>query len=96
MYEYYFNQLKPDWKNILRNADDELYYFTMAEVPSDVEKNAITHIDFDAYLQHIQNPLEIRRIDHTTKPVFAIVFAKTPSVDEIKNILRLDMHSFIA
>lgn len=95
VYEYYFNQLKLDWKNILRNADDELYYFTMAEVPSDVDKNAITHIDFEAYLQHIQNPLEIRRIDHTTKPVFAIVFAKTPSVDEIKNILRLDMHRFI-
>lgn len=74
---------------------DELYYFTMAEVPSDIEKNAITHIDFDAYLQHIKNPLEIRRIDHTTKPVFAIVFAKTTSVDEIKNMLRLDMHRFI-
>lgn len=95
VYEYYFKQLKPDWKNILKNADDELYYFTMAEVPSDIEKEAITHIDFCNYLQHIKKPLEVRKIDHTTKPVFAIVFAKTPSVDEIKNMLRLDMHRFI-
>ena len=93
-YEYFMNGLKPDWDNILKDKND-IYYFTMADIPSDINNKAIKKADYNAYLKNIKNPLEIRKIDYNNNPVFAIVFAKTPNLAEIKNILKLDMGQFI-
>lgn len=95
IYEYFMKQLKPDWKNILKNAPDSYYYFTIADIPQEIEREKIKEIDFDTYLKNISNPLVIRKIDYKTAPIFAIVFAKTNSLDEMKNILKLDMKKFV-
>ena len=34
VYEYFLKQLKPDWNRILSQSDNQLYYFTIADVPS--------------------------------------------------------------
>ena len=93
-YEYYMNSLKPDWDKILVNKND-IYYFTMADIPNSINKKAIKNVNYASYLKNIQNQLEIRKIDFNNNPVFAIVFAKTPDLKEIKNILKLDMTQFI-
>ena len=67
----------------------------MADIPSEIDKTKIKGIDFEKYLNNIKNPLEIRKIDAKKNPVFAIVFAKTIAIDEIKNLLKLDMKDFI-
>ena len=95
VYEYFFKKQKPDWEKILKNKDDSLYYFTMADVGNDVKKDSIIKVDYEKYLENISNPLCIRKIDYKKHPFFAIVFAKTNSVDEIKNLLKLDMKEFI-
>ena len=95
VYEYYFKKLKPDWDKILSNVDDSYFYFTMADIPSEIDKTKIKGIDFEKYLNNIKYPLEIRKIDAKKNPVFAIVFAKTNSIDEIKNLLKLNMKDFI-
>ncbi len=95
VYEYYFKKVKPNWSKILSNVDDAYYYFTMADIPSDIKKDDIKNIDYNAYLKNIKNPLEIRKINPNNNPVFAIVFAKTNSMDEIKNLLKLNMKKFI-
>ena len=89
-YEYYLKQLKPDWENILKNSDDSYYYFTIG----DINKKA-DDIDYEKYLKNISNPLVVRKIDFKSNPIFAIVFAKTDDINEIKNILKLDMNLFI-
>ncbi len=94
VYEYFFNNKKPDWKSILEASDDSYYYFTIGDIPSDISKQNIK-INFEKYLKNISNPLVIRIIDPKANPVFAIIFAKTNNLDEIKNILELDMHEFI-
>ena len=95
VYEYYFKKLKPDWDEIFKNIDDSYFYFTMADIPSDVQKDRIKNVDYRKYLKNIQNPLEVRKINPNNNPVFAIVFAKTNSIEEIKNLLKLDMRDFI-
>ena len=90
VYEYYFKNKKPDWENILKKADDDYFYFTIGENP----KGKFNDINYNAYLKNISNPLVIRKIDYKNNPIFAIVFAKTKSIDEIKNILKLDMNEF--
>lgn len=95
VYEHFFNQTSPNWKQILDQADDDFYYFTMADIPSDIQPRQIKEIEYSKYLSNFKNPLEVRKIDYTSKPCFAIVFAKTPSLDEIKHILKVDMHQYI-
>lgn len=95
VYEYFMDNKKPNWKEILNKSSDDIFYFTIGEVPSLINKEQIRGINFESYLKNIQNPLDVRKMDYKTKPVFAIVFAKTPNIDEIKNILKLNMEEFI-
>ena len=95
VYEYFLKQLKPNWHEILKNSTDDYFYFTMGDIPSSMDKKMIKSVNYEKYLKNISNPLVIRKIDYKNNPVFAIVFAKTSSIDEIKNILKLDMKEFI-
>jgi len=92
VYEYYLKQLKPDWKNILSKADNSYYYFTIGDIPKGTKPK---DIDYNKYLKNISSPLDVRKIDFKNNPIFAIVFAKTNDINEIKNILKLDMKEFI-
>ncbi len=95
VYEYYFKQQKPNWSEILKNSTDEIFYFTIGDIPNDIDRKNIKKIDFEKYLKNISNPIEIRKIDYIQNPIFAICFAKTKNIDEIKNILKLNMKNFI-
>lgn len=95
VYEMFFKKLKPDWKSILNNSNNDYFYFTIGDIPSNIERNKIKEIDYSSYLKNIQNPLDIRKIDYKNNPVFAIVFARTNTLDEIKKILNLKMENFI-
>ncbi len=92
-YEYYLKQLKPDWNNIIKNSDNDYYYFTIGSVEQGIE---VKNINYDKYLKNMSNPLVVRKIDYKNNPLFAIVFAKAKNLDEIKNILKLDMKEFIS
>lgn len=94
-YEYYIEDKKPNWNEILKNKGEELYYFTAAEIPISINKKDIKAFNYDKYLYNISNPLEIRKFDFKTKPLFAFVFAKTNSFEEINKILSINMKEFI-
>ena len=42
VYEYFYKQKRPDWNTILSEAGREIFYFSMAEVPVDVDKTKIS------------------------------------------------------
>jgi len=95
VYEYFFNNKKPNWSEILKEKDNSYYYFTIGDIPSNIKREEIKEIDFNGYLKNISNPLEVRKIDYKNNPVFAISFAKCDSLDEIKKILELKMDKYI-
>ncbi|MGN0014216.1 MAG: ATP-grasp domain-containing protein [Candidatus Gastranaerophilaceae bacterium] len=95
VYEYYFNQKKPDWTNILKYIDDSIFYVMFSDISKDIDKNRITGINYDSLIKNISNPLEIRKIDYKKHPIYAIVFAKTKEEKEINNILNLDIYQYI-
>ena len=94
MYEYFVQNKKPDWKTILKNKDGKIYYFAMAETPSDVDKSKIT-FDYEALKKCFSKILDYRKIDFRNKPIFAVIFGETDSRDEINRILELDVHNYI-
>ena len=95
VYEKFFKQEKVDWHEILKNKENEYHYFTIGENPSNFDKEK-NKVDYEKYLKNISNPLVVRKIDYKNNPIFAIVFAKTKELNEIKNILELNMNKFIA
>ncbi len=95
VYEYYFKKLKPNWDEILDKKDGTYYYFTMGDIPNDIKKDEIKDVDYWKYLHNISHPLDIRKIDFKTNPVFAIVFGKTKSLEEIENLLTLNTRKYI-
>jgi len=94
-YVYFMENKKPNWDEILNSTNDNYFYFTIGDIPANINRAQIKSIDYEAYLKNISNPLDIRKIDYKTKPVFAIVFGKTNDYKEIENLLALDMNQFI-
>lgn len=95
VYKSFINQEKPDWQSILANKKDEIYYFTIGDIPSNIDKSAIKNVNYEKYLKNISEPMVVRKIDYKNNPIFAIVFAKTTDFNEIKNILSLKMDKFV-
>ena len=95
VYEYFHNQKAPDWNKILSEADGKIYYFSMAEVPSSVDRNSIHNFDYQEFLSNYSNVLEVRRIDFHNNPLFAIIFGSTTSMEEVHKILALKTKNYI-
>lgn len=95
IYEYFENNLKPDWNNILNGKDGKIYYFSMFETPQNIEKSKIS-FDYDGLKKTFSKVLDFRKINYLEKPLFAIVFGETDNKDEINRILQLDVKDFIS
>ena len=89
VYEYFFEQKKPNWNEILAKASNRIYYFSMAEVPSGMDRKKIKSFDYEKYLANFSNVLELRRINYHEHPLFAVIFGFTTDRDEIHRILEL-------
>lgn len=95
VYEAFFKQLKPDWNKILDNAGKDVFYFSMAEVPSGQDTGKIKAFEYDRFLSNYSNVLEVRRINYKENPLFAIIFGSTKSKDEVVKILSLKTADYI-
>lgn len=95
VYEAFLNKQKLDWDKILANKDDSIYYFTIGDIPNTIAKSDIIDVDYDSYLKNISASLIVRKIDFKNNPIFAIVFAKSSNMDEIKKLLSLNMSKYI-
>ena len=89
VYECFMRQQAPDWNNILSKATNKMFYFSMAEVPSSIDREKIDGFEYDNWLANYSNVLEVRRINPKHHPLFAVIFGSTDNKDEIKRILQL-------
>ena len=96
VYECFNYQRRPNWNEILEHSDKDIYYFSMAEVPNNINKNDISKFDYGKFLSNFSNVLEVRRIDFKIHPLFAIVFGSTNNKEEVKRILALNTKDYIS
>ncbi len=94
VYECFLNRQKPDWNEILSQADGKIYYFSMAEVESGIDKTKIKSFDYEKYLSNFSNVLELRKINPKCNPLFAVIFGSTNNKDEIQEILKLNTRDY--
>lgn len=95
VYECFHNHTRPDWTKILSSATKDIYYFSMAEVPTNIAKTDIKGFNYDGFLSNYSNILEVRRINPKNNPLFAIIFGSTNNHQEINKILGLKTADYI-
>ena len=95
VYECFSEQIRPNWNEILMNSDNKIYYFSLAEVPNNIKRGSVDNFNYKEFLTNFSEILELRRINPRQNPLFAIVFGRTNSMKEIREILQLNMANFV-
>ena len=95
VYECFHNHVIPNWNEILSNATKEIFYFSMAEVPTGYDRSKIEGFNYTKFLANYSNVLELRRINYKEHPLFAVIFGSLTEEKEIKRILSLKTKNYI-
>lgn len=97
VYDYYVENKKPNWKELLKDKSGKIYSMIILDSPQDLDTGKIKKFDYEKVLQSFENPLELRKIDYHEYPVFGFVFTETKkeSKSEIDRILKSDLLEYI-
>ena len=96
-YQYYFEQIEPDWDKILKSQDESIYSIIILNNATGYSADEIKSFDYAKFLKTFKNPIELRKIDYSKYPLFGFLFTKTSKDQtvELKNILNSDLTEFI-
>lgn len=96
-YNYYFSQKKPNWPEILKGKEGKLYSMIVLDNSTGVDGEKIASFDYEKLLQKFEKPLELRKIDYRSYPVFGFLITETRSDNftELKYILDSNLSEFI-
>ena len=95
-YLYYYEQNKPNWSEIFDGVGDELYSIVVLDNSTGISTKKIDYFDYEKLLSKFKQPLELRKIDFHTYPVFGFLFVKTKkeNIEELEYILGSDLREF--
>ncbi len=96
-YHCFLKNIKPDWNQILDNMNDEIYSLIILDNSTGVPSENIVQFDYEKLLKHFSNPLELRKIDYKSYPMFGMLFTKTETCKfgEIEEILVSNLREFV-
>ena len=96
-YEYYIEQKVPQWDEILKDKEGEIYSVVILDKPRDINAKDIKSFDFDGVLAGFEKTLEVRRMDIKRYPVFGFIFAETraDNFGELDRALKSNLREFI-
>jgi hypothetical protein len=97
VYECFFEETEPDWTNILKSSNNDLYSMVVADLPKDIHADDIEAIDYERFQAHFEDPLELRKIDYKKHGVFAFIYARTSYHNRklLEDILQSDLKEFL-
>ena len=97
VYEYFFEQKKPDWAHILQHKEDKIYSIVVADLPRKVDVAEVSGIDYDKLQSNFEHVLELRKIDYVQHGVFAFLFTETSCHNwaELEGILKSDLMEYL-
>ncbi|UPW83332.1 ATP-grasp domain-containing protein [Lysinibacillus sp. Ag94] len=93
--EYFFKQEKPDWENIVNQMDDSIYSFCCAEIDASIDCKQVVSINHEAFKQNFGEILEYRPMNVNESSTFAVIFHKSPDLNENRRLLNLDLNQYI-
>lgn len=96
-YEYFLEQKKPNWNEILKTKEGKIYSLILLDNNSGIKEENIQFFNYKSLLLDFENPLVLRKIDFTKFPVFGFIFTETSkgNEEELKNILSSNLIKYI-
>ena len=95
-YEYYFNDKKPEWKELLEGKDGKVFSLVLVDMPKGYRAENIESFDYVAVAEKFSKVLELRKIDFHKYPIFAFFFIETLATsNELEKVLEIDFSDFI-
>lgn len=59
VYDYYINQKKPDWNEILKDKTGKIFSLIIATLPKEIKASQVKRIDYEKFTSYFENPLEL-------------------------------------
>ncbi|MCZ4694952.1 ATP-grasp domain-containing protein [Ancylomarina euxinus] len=96
-YHCFLKNIKPDWEQILNDMDDEIYSLIILDNSTGISSGNIAQFDYEKLLKQFSNPLELRKIDYKTYPIFGMLYTKSEKSKfrEIEEILVSNLREFV-
>jgi hypothetical protein len=96
-YLYYYQDKKPDWSELLKGKQGKLFSIIVLDNSTGIDGANISSFDYDRLLSGFENPLELRKTDYKTYPVFGFLFTETGEENrrELEYILNSDLREFV-
>lgn len=93
--DYFFRQVKPDWKTLLKEKNNKIYAFILLNKTSSCMRNK--KFDYEAAAAKFKNVLCVRKTKDPASPVFGFIFTETEEKDisELDYIMRSDLNEFL-
>lgn len=97
LYEYLFQQKKPDWNSILENKDGAVFSNIVLNNSTGIEGRNILSFDYKKLLADFEKPLELRKADFGKFPLFGFLFCETrkQNMQELERILMSDLKEYV-
>ena len=97
-YLYYYSQKKPDWPKILKGKEGKLFSIIVLDNSTGIDTGEITSFNYEKLLSQFEKPMELRKVDHKTYPLFGFLFTETRQDNyiELKNILHSDLTEYVS
>lgn len=94
-YDYFLNDIHPDWDSLLKGKEDRIYSFIVLNPPACLKSEDVFY--YDRLCASFGKVLELRPIDYHTGPVFGFLFTETKASDraELDHILRSDLTEYL-
>lgn len=94
-YESFIKQSKPDWDAIIQSMDDSIYSFFCADIPNSIDTDTIVSIDEAGLRRQFSNVLHSYTLFPKDPCTFTVLFYKSETLDENKELLTLDLSQFL-
>ena len=95
VYEYFYKQKRPDWNEILSKASAKIFYYSLIEVPPNVDRTTINGFQYEKFLANYPDVIELRRINPNETSLFAVVFGSATDKQSIGKVLGLNVKECI-
>ena len=94
IYEYFEEQIHPDWNKIMEKNDKKIYYFSLINISKNFPRSSVREFNYNGYLAGFSNVIELRRVNHKSNPLFGVVFGSTENEEEFNMILNMEPEKF--
>lgn len=93
-YDYYLNNRRPDWKQLLEGKDDQLFTLIVLDKTSNYAPEDL--FDYDRLQEDFKKILCLRKLNYKEGKPFAFLFTETArnNKQELQNIMHSDLSEY--